>query len=95
MNIQITDLEMMEDILWGSDVWEVVEGGEWTQDHQYQRKESVVKHIPTGKFYQCEVSRSGSTNTAWCYSYECGDYPDLYEVTQEERTIVQKYWKAV
>ena len=26
---------------------------------------------------------------------EYGDYPDLCEVVQEERTIVQKYWKAV
>ena len=95
MNIQITDSEMMEDIVWGSDVWEVVEGGEWTQGHQYQCKESVVKHIPTGKFYQCEVSRSRSPFTDWCYSYEYGDYPELCEVTQEERTNVLKYWKAV
>ena len=33
--------------------------------------------------------------TDWFYSYEYGDYPTLYEVVQEERTIVQKYWKAV
>ena len=34
MNIQITDSEMMEDIECGSDVWEVVEDGEWTQVSQ-------------------------------------------------------------
>lgn len=95
MNIQITDSEMMEEVEYGSDVWEVVEDGEWTQDHKYQYKESVVKHIPTGKFYQYEVSRSGSPFTDWYYSYEDGDYPTLCEVVQKERTIVQKYWKAV
>ena len=95
MNIQITDSEMMEDIECGSDVWEVVEDGEWTQDHKYQYKESVVKHIPTGKFYQYGVSRAGSPFTDWGYSYEYGDYPDLCEVTQEERTIVQQYWKVI
>ena len=95
MSIQSTDSEMMEDIECGSDEWEVVEDGEWTQDHKYQYKESFVKHIPTGKFYQYTVSRSGSPSTDWYYSYELGDYPELCEVTQEERTIVQKYWKAV
>ena len=60
MSIQITDSEMMEEVEWGSDTWEVVEEGVWTQDYKYQHKESVVKHIPTGKFYQYEVSRSGS-----------------------------------
>ena len=95
MNIQIKDSEMMEDIECGSDVWEVVEDGEWTQDHKYQYKESVVKHIPTGKFYLYGVSRSGSPFTDWYYSYEYGDYPDLCEVTQEGRTIVQQYWKVV
>ena len=95
MNIQITDSEMMEDIECGSDVWEVVEDGVWTQDHKYQYKESVVKHIPTGKFYLYGVSRSGSPFTDWYYSYEYGDYPDLCEVTQEGRTIVQQYWKVV
>ena len=95
MNIQITDSEMMEDIECGSDVWKVVEDGEWIQNHKYQYKESFVKHIPTGKFYQYEVSRSGSPFTGWYYSYEDGDYPVLCEVTQEERTIVQQYWKAV
>ena len=95
MSIQITDSEMMEEIEYGSGTWEVIEEGDWTQDYKYQHKESIVKHIPTGKFYQYWVSRSGSPFTDWCYSYEYGDYPILYEVVQEERTIVQKYWKEV
>ena len=51
MSIQIKDSEMMEEIEYGSDTWEVIEEGDWTQDYKYQHKESIVKHIPTGKFY--------------------------------------------
>lgn len=86
---------MTEEIEYGSETWEVVEEGEWVQDYKYQHRTNTVKHIPTGKFYQYEFSRSGSPFTDWCYSHEYGDYPDLCEVVQEERTIVQKYWKAV
>ena len=95
MSIQIKDSEMMEEIEYGSETWEVVEEGEWTQDHKYQHKKSIVKHIPTWKFYQYELSRSGSPFTDWSYSYEYGDYPTLGEVVQEERNIVQRYWDAV
>ena len=95
MNIQITDSEMMDEIKYGSDIWEVIDEGVWTQDSKYQHKDSLVKHTPTGKFYTYCVSRSGSPFTDWCYSYEYGDYPILYEVVKEERTIVQKFWKAV
>lgn len=95
MSIQITDSEMMEEIEYGSDTWEVVEEGDWVQDYKYQLKESIVKHIPTGKFYKYKVSRSGSPFTEWYYSYSDGVYPTLREVTQVEQTIVRKYWKAV
>ena len=95
MNIQITDSEMMDEIKYGSDIWEVIDEGVWTQDSKYQHKDSLVKHTPTGKFYKYHVSRSGSPFTNWQYSYEYGDYPTMYEVVQEERNIVQKHWKAV
>ena len=95
MYLEITDSDMMEEIEYGSETWEVVEEGEWTQDYKYQHKESVVKHIPSGKFYKYEVSRSGSPFSDWYYSYEDGGFPSLCEVFQEERTIIQKYWKAV
>lgn len=93
--ITITDVEMMEEVECGGGDWEVVENGEWTQDHKYQHKESVVKHVPTGKFYHYEISRSGSPFTDWCYSYEDGDYPDLVEVEKKERVITESYWSTV
>ena len=93
--ITITDSEMMEEVEYGGDDWELVEDGEWSQDHKYQHKESVVKHVPTGKFYHYEISRSGSPFTDWYYSYEDGDYPDLVEVEKKERVITETYWSVV
>ena len=93
--ITVTDIEMMEEIEEGCGDWEVVEEGEWTQDYKYQHKESVVKHVPTGKYYQYEISRSGSPFTDWYYSYEDGDFPDLTEVEKKERVITETYWSVV
>ena len=93
--ITVTDIEMMEEIEEGCGDWEVVEEGEWTQDYKYQHKESVVKHVPTGKYYQYEISRSGSPFTDWYYSYEDGDFPDLTEVEKKERVIAETYWSVV
>ena len=93
--ITVTDIEMMEEIEEGCGDWEVVEEGEWTQDYKYQHKESVVKHVSTGKYYQYEISRSGSPFTDWYYSYEDGDFPDLTEVEKKERVITETYWSVV
>ena len=67
--ITVVDSEMMEEIEEGCGDWEIVEEGKWVQDYKYQHKESVVKHVPTGKYYQYEISRSGSPFTDWYYSY--------------------------
>ena len=93
--ITVTDIEMMEEIEEGCGDWDVVEEGKWTQDYKYQHKESVVKHVPTGKYYQYEISRSGSPFTDWYYSYEDGDFPDLTEVEKKERVITETYWSVV
>ena len=93
--ITVTDSEMKEEIEEGRGDWEVVEEGEWTQDHKYQHKESVVKHVPTGKCYHYEISRSGSPFTDWYYSHEDGDFPDLTEVEKKERVITETYWSVV
>ena len=93
--ITVTDSEEMKEIEEGCGNWEVVEEGEWTQDHKYQHKESVVKHVPTGKCYHYEISRSGSPFTDWYYSHEDGDFPDLVEVEKKERVITETYWSVV
>ena len=92
--MKIENRDMLNEIRYGSDYWEIVEEGDWTQDYKYQIQENVVKHIPTGKFYQYEISRSGSPFTDWYYSYE-DELPELYEVEKKSRTIVQEYWGVV
>ena len=64
-------------------------------DYKYQHKESVVKHVPTGKYYQYESSRSGSPFTDWYYYYEDGDFPNLTEVEKKECVITETYWSVV
>ena len=93
--ITVADSEMMEVVKEGCGDWEVVEEGEWTQDYKYQHKKSVVKHVPTGKYYSYGISRSGSPFTDWYYSYEDGDFPDLTEVEKKERVITETYWSVV
>lgn len=94
--MQITDREMLEEIEDGSGDWEVIEDGDWVQDYKYQIRTSVVLHVPTGKYYQYEMSRSGSPFTDWYYSYEDGgELPELFEVVKATRTITEEYWKGV
>lgn len=96
MSIEITNDDELDALLYeDEDLWEVVEDGEWIQDYKYQHKNTVVKHVPTGKFYSYDISRSGSPFTDWEYSYSYGDYPDLYQVELKERTVVVKEWVAV
>lgn len=72
--------------------FELIEESEWTQDYKYQNMDVIVKHIPTGKFYEGGVSRSGSPFTDWEYDY--GDCT-LYEVKRVTETITREVWKAV
>lgn len=93
--MKIENAEMMECIEEGAEDWEIVEEGEWTQDYKYQHQTNIVKHIPTGKFYEYSISRSGSPFTDWEYSHSYGDYPDLIEVEKKERVITETYWAVV
>ena len=74
--------------------FEQVEEGEWAQDHKYQHCDFIVKHIPTGKFYEFSISRSGSYHTDWYYSYE-DDGADLTEVQKVTKTFTREVWQAV
>lgn len=93
--MKIENRDMLEEILDGGNDWEIIEEGNWSQGAKYQIQENVVLHIPTGKYYQYEISRSGSPFTDWEYSYTYGDFPELYEVEKKTHTIVQEYWDYV
>lgn len=72
--------------------WELVEEGEWTQDHKTQHCSNILKHVPTGKFYSANSYRSGSYHTDWYYSWEDEDL-ELYEVTKVTKTITVEVWE--
>lgn len=44
---------------------EIVEKGEWTQDHKYQSCETIVSF--EGSLYAVQQSRSGSYHSDWHY----------------------------
>ena len=60
----------------------VIEEGEWEQDHKTQSRETVFRHIPNGRFVSIIENRSGSYHTDWYY-----DDPEIYEVAPETKTI--------
>lgn len=95
MTFIIENKDQLDDILYGDGDWSVVEEGDWVQDYKEQHQRNIVKHLPTGDHYSYWISRSGSPFTDWYYSYEDGDYPELFKVELKERTIVVKEWVSV
>lgn len=84
-----------ERLSWGDHPdFELVEEGEWAQDHKTQGCDFVVKHTASGKFYSFWISRSGSYHTDWYYSYE-DEEAELCEVQKVTETITREVWKAV
>lgn len=75
-----------------SEGFEIVEEGDWTQDHKCQFKDWIFKH--EGKFYSLTESRSGSPFTDWYYASEdWGSQVEVEEVEPVEVKITQ--WKVV
>jgi hypothetical protein len=71
------------------DNWEVIESGEWTQDHKYQLSTDIVKHAPTGRHFAIHNSRSGSHHTDWYYNE-----PHVNEVMAQTKTVTITEWVA-
>lgn len=72
--------------------FEVVEEGDWAQDHKYQLKDWIFKY--EGKFYQLTESRSGSPFTDWYYDRD--DWGSYIEVDQvEPKEVITTQWVRV
>lgn len=93
MKITITP-ESIRDFVWeGDEEYDLIEEGDYTQDGKYQFATNVYEHLPTGKYYALDTSRSGSYHSDWYYDYENYESLTLYEV---ERVEITKYeWKAI
>jgi hypothetical protein len=74
------DIECIDD-----ETFEVVEAGEWEQDHKYQYATHIVKL--DGQFFAVSENRSGSYHTDWFY----GD-ADIFPVDRVEETKVVVTW---
>lgn len=68
--------------------FELVDEGEWTQEHKYQSAEQIVKHTLTGRHFCLSRSRCGSYHTDWYYSRTL-----ITEVVKVEKTIVVTVWE--
>lgn len=68
----------------------VVEEGDWTQEHKYQNAEHIVLHVASGRHFILNQGRSGSYHSDWYYSETY-----LTEVKQVTETVVVTKWVAV
>jgi hypothetical protein len=62
---------------------DVVEEGDWVQDHKYQHCTTIVKD-KEGNYFQFENSRSGSYHTDWYYNP-----PTIYQVKRVEKVVTK------
>jgi hypothetical protein len=68
--------------------FEVVDEGEWSQDHKYQTNVTIIRH--GDQFFCIQQSRSGSYHTDWYY----GD-TEVSEVERKEETKVVVTWPSI
>lgn len=67
-----------------------VADGDWTQDCKYQHSETVVQHVPTGRYFEIHNSRSGSYHTDWYYSTA-----EVFEVERVEKVVTTVTWVEI
>lgn len=88
-------LDEFKEVTWGDHPdFDLIEDGQWVSGGKYEYCTQVVKELATGKFYQYDLSRSGSYYTDYYYSHE--DYlPEIYEVQKVTKTITIDEWVPV
>lgn len=68
----------------------LVEEGDWTQEHKFQHAEHILVHVASGRHFCLNQGRSGSYHSDWYY-----DSTDLCEVKQVTETVVVTKWVPV
>lgn len=75
-----------------NEYFEIVECGEWEQDHKLQYKDTIFKF--GNGFYRLVSGRSGSPFTDWYYESE--DWGSIVECNEvEEVEVVKRVWKTI
>lgn len=72
--------------------FELIEEGDWVQEHKFQYSESIVKHKPTDTYWGLGSSRSGSYHTDWYY-----DATQIDQVERHEEVVTKTLvtWRNV
>lgn len=84
---EIDELRWAED----SEIFEIVDEGDWDVDCDWQLKALVVRDKRDGKLYSWGMQRSGSPYTDWEYEYDS----ELIEVERVERVEVVVSYEAL
>lgn len=66
-----------------SDEWNIIESGEWTDCHKSESKEDIIKHLPTGRFFEASFYRTGD----YWQGYET-EFSGAVEVEPYEAVVV-------
>lgn len=91
---QLEDLYLYERLEVNGKDLELVETGEWEQDHKFQSLEIIF--TDGEKFYRGYIGRSGSYHSDWIYDsevYGADEIEDVYEVEKREVTVTK--WVTV
>ena len=93
MKITVTPEDVNDFCMDGDNEFELIEVGDFVQEHKYQNATNIYKQLSTGKMFALDISRSGSYHSDWYYSYEDAKSLDLYEVEKVEVTTYE--WKQI
>lgn len=87
MSITATDiLKLFDD---EDESLETVVNGDWEVEHKYEHRTDIVRHLPTGRYFAIDKSRSGSYWSDYHY-----DEPEAREVEPKQVTVTQWVTKA-
>lgn len=77
--------ELLDENPWSEELpegWEVIEDGDWTDNHKSEYKSGIVKHVETGKLFRVDF-------------YRTGDYWQGYETEFDGAVEVEAYQKTI
>lgn len=86
MSLLETLQSLLRDNPWSDelpDEWEILEDGDWCDNHKSEAKEDIVKHLPSGKIFRVSLGRTGD----YWQGYETEFY-DAEEVEPYEAVVV-------
>ncbi|SOL37518.1 hypothetical protein [Yersinia phage fPS-19] len=81
----LTKMPWSDELPESYELWQV---GDWTDEGKTEGKVDVVKHLPSGRFYEVFFTRQGQPSTGYYTSFE-----GICEVEPYEAKVI--LWKEV